>query len=100
MTQAPNLTTIHQPDITFFGEKLDDQFDRALAEDRDEVDLLIIIGTSLRVSPVAEILSKCSKCHTNCSERSLNIDYCCRSPSPFNTAGRHPVLQRMCTHPQ
>ncbi|KAF5361809.1 hypothetical protein D9756_002641 [Leucocoprinus leucothites] len=48
---------IMKPDITFFGEKLDDQFDRALAEDRDQVDLLIIIGTSLKVSPVAEILN-------------------------------------------
>ncbi|KAG5729043.1 hypothetical protein E4T56_gene4234, partial [Termitomyces sp. T112] len=45
------------PDITFFGEKLTDEFDNALAEDREHVDLLLIIGTSLKVSPVAEILS-------------------------------------------
>ena len=38
-----------QPDITFFGEKLTDDFDDALKEDRDKVDLLIIIGTSLKV---------------------------------------------------
>ncbi|KAF9444474.1 SIR2-domain-containing protein [Macrolepiota fuliginosa MF-IS2] len=48
---------IIKPDITFFGEKLDDQFDRALAEDRDQIDLLIVIGTSLKVSPVAEIIN-------------------------------------------
>ncbi|GLB43369.1 putative sir2 family protein [Lyophyllum shimeji] len=48
---------IMKPDITFFGEKLSDEFDRALAEDRDQVDLLLVIGTSLKVSPVAEILS-------------------------------------------
>jgi len=44
----------HQPDITFFGEKLTDDFDRALEEDRERVDLVLIIGTSLKVSPVAE----------------------------------------------
>jgi NAD-dependent SIR2 family protein deacetylase len=39
-----------QPDITFFGEKLTDDFEKCLVEDRDVVDLLIIIGTSLQVS--------------------------------------------------
>lgn len=48
---------IMKPDITFFGEKLNDEFDRALIEDRDKVDLLLVIGTSLKVSPVSEILS-------------------------------------------
>ncbi|KAF8972683.1 DHS-like NAD/FAD-binding domain-containing protein [Flammula alnicola] len=48
---------IMKPDITFFGEKLTDEFDNSLAEDRFKVDLLLIIGTSLKVSPVAEITS-------------------------------------------
>ncbi|KAL1940801.1 hypothetical protein VTO73DRAFT_7842 [Trametes versicolor] len=48
---------IMKPDITFFGEKLDDVFERSLMEDRQEVDLLIIIGTSLKVSPVSETIS-------------------------------------------
>ncbi|KAI0917828.1 hypothetical protein AcW1_006863 [Taiwanofungus camphoratus] len=48
---------IMKPDITFFGEKLSDTFDRALLEDRHKVDLLIVIGTSLKVSPVSEILA-------------------------------------------
>ncbi|KAF8801346.1 SIR2-domain-containing protein [Phlegmacium glaucopus] len=48
---------IMKPDITFFGEKLTDDFDKYLAEDRFKVDLLLVIGTSLKVSPVAEILS-------------------------------------------
>lgn len=39
-----------KPDIVFFGEMLSDEFDRKLAEDREEVDLLIVVGTSLRVS--------------------------------------------------
>ena len=42
-----------QPDITFFGEKLTDDFDDALKKDRDKVDLLIIIGTSLKVCRMA-----------------------------------------------
>ncbi|KAI0766676.1 DHS-like NAD/FAD-binding domain-containing protein [Trametes elegans] len=48
---------IMKPDITFFGEKLDDVFERSLMEDRHQVDLLIIIGTSLKVSPVSETIS-------------------------------------------
>lgn len=52
-----------QPDITFFGEKLADDFENALENDRDKVDLLIVIGTSLKVSPVSEILCKL-KMHT------------------------------------
>ena len=38
-----------QPDITFFGEQLADDFDNLLYQDREEVDLLIVIGTSLKV---------------------------------------------------
>ncbi|KAF8644752.1 hypothetical protein AX16_008296 [Volvariella volvacea WC 439] len=48
---------IMKPDITFFGEKLSDKFDISLAEDREKVDLILIIGTSLKVSPVADMLS-------------------------------------------
>ncbi|KAJ7668328.1 DHS-like NAD/FAD-binding domain-containing protein [Mycena rosella] len=47
---------IMKPDITFFGEKLADKFGDLLARDRNEVDLLLVIGTSLKVSPVADIL--------------------------------------------
>ena len=46
-----------QPDITFFGQALDSQFDQCLYADREEVDLLVIIGTSLKVAPVSEVLS-------------------------------------------
>jgi NAD-dependent SIR2 family protein deacetylase len=47
-----------QPDITFFGEKLTDEFDHALLADREAVDLLLVIGTSLNVAPVSDILCK------------------------------------------
>ncbi|KAL0066069.1 NAD-dependent histone deacetylase sir2 [Marasmius tenuissimus] len=48
---------IMKPDITFFGEKLSDEFDTSLEQDRHNVDLLMVIGTSLKVAPVADLLS-------------------------------------------
>ncbi|KAF9088609.1 NAD-dependent histone deacetylase sir2 [Mortierella sp. AD031] len=45
-----------KPDIVFFGEKLPQVFDRSLAEDRELVDLLIVIGSSLKVAPVSDIM--------------------------------------------
>jgi NAD-dependent SIR2 family protein deacetylase len=55
---SPTLMTlsITQPDITFFGEKLGDKFENALFKDREDVDLLLVIGTSLKVAPVSDIL--------------------------------------------
>ncbi|KAL3485676.1 hypothetical protein BJX62DRAFT_229315 [Aspergillus germanicus] len=47
---------VMKPDITFFGEDLPDEFGRRLLHhDRDKVDLVIVIGTSLKVAPVAEV---------------------------------------------
>lgn len=49
---------IMKPDITFFGEDLPDAFGRRLAShDRELVDLVLVIGTSLKVTPVSEIVS-------------------------------------------
>lgn len=49
---------VMKPDITFFGEALPDEFSRRLTEhDRERVDLVIVIGTSLKVTPVSEIVS-------------------------------------------
>ncbi|KFH45897.1 NAD-dependent protein deacetylase-like protein [Hapsidospora chrysogenum ATCC 11550] len=49
---------IMKPDIIFFGEPLPDEFSKRLTEhDRDKVDLVIVIGTSLKVTPVSEIVS-------------------------------------------
>lgn len=49
---------IMKPDIVFFGENLPEQFHRAMKYDKNEVDLLIVIGSSLKVRPVALIPSK------------------------------------------
>ncbi|GAB1203983.1 hypothetical protein APSETT445_002631 [Aspergillus pseudonomiae] len=47
---------VMKPDITFFGEDLPDEFgQRLIRHDRDKVDLVIVIGTSLKVAPVAEV---------------------------------------------
>ncbi|KAJ1960055.1 NAD-dependent histone deacetylase sir2 [Dipsacomyces acuminosporus] len=47
---------IMKPDITFFGEKLPDEFDQALLVDREKVDLLLVMGSSLKVAPVSDIM--------------------------------------------
>ncbi|XP_014216482.1 NAD-dependent protein deacetylase sirtuin-1 isoform X1 [Copidosoma floridanum] len=46
-----------KPDIVFFGEGLPDAFHDAMANDKDVCDLLIVIGSSLKVRPVALIPS-------------------------------------------
>lgn len=51
-----------KPDIVFFGEGLPDEFHDRMAEDKDECDLLIVIGSSLKVRPVALIPSKWFVC--------------------------------------
>ncbi|XP_066594614.1 NAD-dependent protein deacetylase sirtuin-1 isoform X2 [Prorops nasuta] len=48
---------IMKPDIVFFGEGLPDAFHYAMAKDKDDCDLLIVIGSSLKVRPVALIPS-------------------------------------------
>ncbi|KAH0544958.1 hypothetical protein FGG08_000884 [Glutinoglossum americanum] len=48
---------VMKPDITFFGEELPHLFhDRLTKHDRDLVDLVIVIGTSLKVAPVSEVI--------------------------------------------
>ncbi|OJD20251.1 hypothetical protein ACJ73_08416 [Blastomyces percursus] len=47
---------VMKPDITFFGEDLPSAFSkRLIGHDRELVDLVIVIGTSLKVAPVAEV---------------------------------------------
>ncbi len=53
----PSSGGVMKPDITFFGEPLPDEFSRRLTEhDRDLVDLVVVIGTSLKVAPVSEVV--------------------------------------------
>ncbi|KAI8805484.1 DHS-like NAD/FAD-binding domain-containing protein [Cladochytrium replicatum] len=53
--KCKNESGVMKPDIVFFGEKLCDSVERAFAVDREKVDLLVVIGSSLKVSPVAEM---------------------------------------------
>ncbi|KAF2667729.1 SIR2-domain-containing protein [Microthyrium microscopicum] len=47
---------VMKPDITFFGESLPDTFyDNLNTHDRAAVDLVIVLGTSMTVAPVADI---------------------------------------------
>ncbi|KAI3403724.2 hypothetical protein KGF56_003447 [Candida oxycetoniae] len=49
---------IIKPNITFFGEDLPKEFDEKIPEDLNTCDLIIIIGTSLKVDPVGSIIDK------------------------------------------
>ncbi|KAL1518258.1 hypothetical protein ABEB36_001906 [Hypothenemus hampei] len=51
------VSGIMKPDIVFFGEGLPDTFHQAMAADKTECDLLLVIGSSLKVRPVALIPS-------------------------------------------
>ncbi|CCF57105.1 hypothetical protein KAFR_0C01100 [Kazachstania africana CBS 2517] len=46
-----------KPDITFFGEALPSKFHKTIREDVLKCDLLLCIGTSLKVAPVSEIVN-------------------------------------------
>jgi len=50
---------IVKPDIVFFGQSLPEEFHHQMQLDKDECDLLIVIGSSLKVQPVALIPSMC-----------------------------------------
>ncbi|KAI9819748.1 MAG: NAD-dependent histone deacetylase sir2 [Phylliscum demangeonii] len=52
---APEVGVM-KPDIIFFGEALPSTFHDRLKHDRDRVDLLIVIGTSLKVKPVSDMI--------------------------------------------
>ncbi|GAA5806286.1 hypothetical protein HPULCUR_011817 [Helicostylum pulchrum] len=56
--ESPTGASIMKPDITFFGERLPAEFDNLLVVDTEQVDLLIVMGSSLKVSPVSEIMSQ------------------------------------------
>jgi NAD-dependent SIR2 family protein deacetylase len=58
-----------KPDIVFFGEELPSRFQQLVNDDVDRCDLLVVIGTSLLVMPVAGIPSWVSP---NCPRILLN----------------------------
>lgn len=48
---------IMKPDITFFGEALPKHFEVSLDADAAQIDLLVVIGTSLKVEPVSSVVN-------------------------------------------
>lgn len=48
-----NENAILKPDIVFFGEQLPDDFHHTISIDKDKCDLLIVMGSSLKVKPVS-----------------------------------------------
>lgn len=52
-----NEVGILKPDIVFFGESLPESYHKAILDDKEKCDLLIVIGSSLKVKPVAHIPS-------------------------------------------
>lgn len=48
---------ILKPDIVFFGEPLGEGFERHIQDDLPQCDLLVVMGSSMRVQPVATIPS-------------------------------------------
>ncbi|KAL7750326.1 NAD-dependent histone deacetylase sir2 [Sorochytrium milnesiophthora] len=50
------VPAIMKPDIVFFGEQLPEEFHDTIKVDVEQVDLLLVIGSSLKVAPVSEIL--------------------------------------------
>ena len=49
---------ILKPDIVFFGESLPSVCDTYFTSDRTQVDLLLVIGSSLKVAPVGDVMHK------------------------------------------
>ncbi|ODV77129.1 SIR2-domain-containing protein [Suhomyces tanzawaensis NRRL Y-17324] len=47
-----------KPDITFFGEELPKNFHGSIKSDINDCDLVLVIGTSLKVYPVAGIIDR------------------------------------------
>ena len=54
---VPKSYGVLKPDITFFGEALPSKFHKTIRKDIKKCDLLICIGTSLKVAPVSEIVN-------------------------------------------
>nr|KAF6286376.1 sirtuin 2 [Myotis myotis] len=56
--KCENCQSVVKPDIVFFGENLPARFFSCIQSDFLNVDLLIIMGTSLQVQPFASLISK------------------------------------------
>lgn len=53
--RCPDCDSLVKPDIVFFGEELPPIFMESIDDDMEDCDLLVVMGTSLLVAPVATI---------------------------------------------
>ena len=53
--RCPDCGSLAKPTVVFFGEELPRRFQDLIHADMDECDLLLVMGTSLLVNPVASI---------------------------------------------
>ena len=78
-----------KPDITFFGEDLPDTFRDSLMADRSSADLLLVIGSSLKVEPVSTVINHIDEATPHWRAFSIAISIACgpivrpRPPSPW-----------------
>ncbi|KAN0041115.1 hypothetical protein ACTFIV_003651 [Dictyostelium citrinum] len=61
-TQTSGCKGIVKPDIVFFGESLPSRFNDCAREDFTKCDLLLVIGTSLKVHPFASLINFAKGC--------------------------------------
>ena len=52
---------IVKPDIVFFGESLPRRFHDSIKSDENEADLVLVMGSSLKVNPVRSIVGRIQK---------------------------------------
>ena len=65
---ATDAMAIMKPDIVFFGESLPREFHDQMELDKDVCDLIIVVGSSLKVRPVALIPSEFRQGLVGCTE--------------------------------
>jgi NAD-dependent SIR2 family protein deacetylase len=65
---------IMKPDIVFFGENLPSEFHDKFKQDKDKVDLLIVMGSSLKVAPVANVKGRRRLTRSYSCARTSNLD--------------------------
>jgi NAD-dependent histone deacetylase SIR2 len=53
---VPTCGGVVKPDITFFGEPIQSRVGKTLGRDASAIDLLLVIGTSLSVAPISDVL--------------------------------------------
>eukprot|EP01084_Bolivina_argentea_P105291 188498_1 len=86
-----NCNGVIKPDVVFFGEGLPNKFFDCLESDFKKCDMLIIMGTSLKVHPFAGLIHKVSK---TCPRLLINMQYAAKNS--LSQPNRDYFLQGKC----